>query len=474
MLPSDDNEISYHLSFPIPYRTLFLVGAGILAWATNLHFLHAFGIDVAGAMDLRGDIASSNGVIPTHRTAAYSYSTTFTRYNAVYQLFFSYSAFCFASWTIYRFLTRGDPLLVDSYGYIPVITALTILLIIICPYNVFMKEERERFTLAIKRCLFPPPNGPIYFSDVIFADVGTSFARIFGDIWLSLCMLKPGNSILIPPSVEGWGAVVLPVIMSLPFFLRFRQCIIEYNSTLNDSRKPLFNAIKYATSFPVIFLSAAQRTVDSDLIKEKGRILAGQKWHGEHPLFRLWILATVVNSLYSFWWDVSQDWGLELLQFDPPKKQDRQMPRVPILTRITSQAPLSNRGSSDSLLSDQAIHAVEIQKHPYRQSCHGLRSILLYPRAIYPVLIFLNLVFRMSWSVKLSTHVSSTRDGTVAFFWLEVAELVRRWLWVFIRVEWESIKKAIEREPNLQFDRASNDENDFEMVPAAPDANSAI
>lgn len=215
--------------------------------------------------------------------------------------------------------------------------------------------------------------------------------------------------------------------------------------------------------------------------------LTGKKWHGEHPLFRLWsvtssifsifpllmfrrLLATVVNSLYSFWWDVSQDWGLELLQFDPPKNYDRQLPRMPILTRMTSP----DQGSTDSLRSEHSYHAVEIQKHPYRQSCYGLRSILLYPRAIYPVLIFLNLLLRMSWSVKLSTHVSSTRDGTVAFFWLEVVELVRRWLWVFIRVEWEMIKKANERIPSPRFDTVNSDENDFEMVPAGSDNIRAI
>lgn len=29
-------------------------------------------------------------------------------------------------------------------------------------------------------------------------------------------------------------------------------------------------------------------------------------------------------------------------------------------------------------------------------------------------------------------------------FCLEVAEIVRRWMWVFIRVEWETIKRAEE------------------------------
>ena len=75
----------------------------------------------------------------------------------------------------------------------------------------------------------------------------------------------------------------------------------------------------------------------------------------------------------------------------------------------------------------------------------------------------------MTWSVKLSTHMHSTRDGSVGFFWLQVAELVRRWLWVFIRVEWEVIKKAHGRVPTYMLDERSGDEGDYEMIPATHD-----
>ena len=67
-------------------------------------------------------------------------------------------------------------------------------------------------------------------------------------------------------------------------------------------------------------------------------------------------------------------------------------------------------------------------------------------------MIFLNLLLRMTWSIRLSTHVHATRDGSLVFFWLEVAELVRRWLWVFVRVEWEVVKKAQEVVPKSQLD----------------------
>jgi len=75
---------------------------------------------------------------------------------------------------------------------------------------------------------------------------------------------------------------------SLPYLVRLRQCIVEFSSSQNDSRRPLYNALKYATSFPVIFFSAAQVIVLDDLKDVKGPDVANESWHGEHPLFRLW------------------------------------------------------------------------------------------------------------------------------------------------------------------------------------------
>ncbi|KAF8904444.1 EXS family-domain-containing protein [Gymnopilus junonius] len=461
MTITDNDEIQYHLSFPLPYRTLFLVGLGILGWATNLHGLDALGVDVVATMELRTEHSHSKMLISMHNSAVLNHSKAIELYHSSYRIFFDFSTFCFLSWLLYRMVTHGNLSLVDAYGYIPVITAIVVILILLCPYNIFMKVEREKFIGAIWRCVFPPSSGPIYFSDVVFADIGTSFAKVFGDVWLSLWMLKPGNSILFPPIQDGLLYWIFPTIMSFPFFLRLRQCIIEYYWEPSHTRRPLFNALKYATSFPVIFLSAAQRIVVTDLMKEKGSTIKGEAWHGEHPLFRLWLLAAVINSLYSFWWDVTNDWGLDLLRFDSHKSVERQVPKPLLLSRMHSDPPLPEQIHPASFLGEHS-------KHRHRQSCYGLRAVLLYPRAIYPIIIFLNLLLRMTWSIKLSTHMHSFQDGSVAFFWLEVAELVRRWLWVFVRVEWEVIKKAREGVPTITLDERSGDESEYEF-PTLPD-----
>ena len=77
--------------------------------------------------------------------------------------------------------------------------------------------------------------------------------------------------------------------------------------------------------------------------------------------------------------------------------------------------------------------------HPY-----GLRPRLLYPLPLYPLALFVNLILRLTWSIKLSSHLHAKGEGSLLIFWVEVAEIVRRWVWVFIRVEWELVKRAQE------------------------------
>ncbi|TEB18862.1 hypothetical protein FA13DRAFT_1745065, partial [Coprinellus micaceus] len=297
--------------------------------------------------------------------------------------------------------TNGDPLLVDAYGHIPVITACFLFLI----------TERDKFVQAIRRCLFSSATTPILFSDVIFADIGTSYAKIFGDVWLSLCMVIPGNSLLNAPSPDGLARWVLPTIMSDPPLL------------IHDMQLPLF--LRYR--LPRHFLSAAQRIVVVDIIDQQGEDAAKQPWHGEHRLFRLWLLAVFVNSAYSFCPPkASVNPSNEL--WNPlitPRRSTDVSPTDEFSSNHSSAPFHHQKGSSLTLNGMNGVVSHHAGTHPY-----GLRSMLLYPLTVYPLLIFLNLILRMSWSVKLSSHLHS------------VAEIVRRWLWSLSEVEWEVVKRV--------------------------------
>lgn len=83
------------------------------------------------------------------------------------------------------------------------------------------------------------------------------------------------------------------------------------------------------------------------------------------------------------------------------------------------------------------------ESYPETKYPKGLRSILLFNDPfVYYMAISLNLVLRFTWSLKLSSHLHTIADLEGGIFMLEALELIRRWLWVFFRIEWETVKKG--------------------------------
>ncbi|TCD62925.1 hypothetical protein EIP91_006223 [Steccherinum ochraceum] len=438
-------EITFSAIFPLPFRVLVLAGLGILAWATNLHGLALAGIDTASAMHLESRHRSTksdrrrDSPLPTQQRAGWkqvAHPATF--YKPVYLLSSQWILITGVAWLLYRIATSGSLGLVDVFRYIPAVTGLFMFMLLVSPFDAFARQERDAFLQAVFRCLFAPSGQPVHFSDVVLADVFTSYAKVIGDIWLSLCMLLPHGSLLVQPRYAGWTRWILPTLMSLPSAVRFRQCIIDYRVPGNRLRRPLYNAIKYASAFPVIYLSAAQRLVPSDVPPTLD--LQGS-WLQTHPLFRLWLFAAAVNSLYSFWWDVTHDWGFDLLSFRgqsglASKNVMRSPPRRLLLAKKHSLSDDIEDISNEELNTPRSPIYHEPRRHAF-----GLRPTLLFPLPVYPFAILVDLVLRLTWSVKLSSHLHLKTEGDLLIFWIEMAELVRRWMWLFLRVEWEVVKE---------------------------------
>ncbi|CAH9141357.1 unnamed protein product [Cuscuta epithymum] len=107
-------------------------------------------------------------------------------------------------------------------------------------------------------------------------------------------------------SVCGSHSVAIPIVLVLPYFFRLFQCLRQYKDT--KEKNALLNALKYSTAVPVIFLSALKYHVFS---------------HNWDNLYRpLWLLSSVLNSLYSFYWDLNRDWDLgcftRIFKFNKP------------------------------------------------------------------------------------------------------------------------------------------------------------
>jgi hypothetical protein len=109
-------------------------------------------------------------------------------------------------------------------------------------------------------------------------------------------------------------------------------------------------------------------------------------------------VAVLINSLYSFYWDVAKDWDLTL---------------------FSSRERASNH-------------------HPW-----GLRDRLVFRSAgLYYTVIGLDLMLRCSWSMKLSPHLDKFSDYESGIFLIELLEVFRRWMWIFFRVETEWIRNS--------------------------------
>ncbi len=155
----ETDDLSFVVAFPLPFRVLFLAGAGILGWSANLHVLRLLGIDAASALDLhvheRGSVtplpvdSRNRGLeAPPDPTALYS---------PVYRLAFWYGLWCTFAWTLYRSATHGSAILVDFFKYIPAVCALVVLIYALSPYDVIQKRERDAFLLYVSAPRAPPP-----------------------------------------------------------------------------------------------------------------------------------------------------------------------------------------------------------------------------------------------------------------------------------------------------------------------------
>ncbi|KAG8818874.1 hypothetical protein FRC17_010673 [Serendipita sp. 399] len=303
-------------------------------------------------------------------------------------------------------MSAGSAASVDSSKIIPSLTIIGLLLALISPWSLFHKHDRMTFLRASLRCLVPSLTQRIHFCDIILADIFTSFAKS--------SLATTGRR-----RARAMGHTVPD------------ECIAEYVTT--KSRRSIWNALKYSTAFPVIFLSAAQRSLPETASTSPK----------EHPLFKIWVFSVLVNSVYSFWWDVTNDWGLNLLKPSSTNlKRKRSMPNIPEHSHRLLAVPST---SSEGIKLPPSPSPMEIDHG--EQQFPGLRPKLLFnDPLIYYVAIFINFVLRFTWSLKLSSHLHHVADLEAGVFIIEALEVLRRWIWVFIRVEWEVLRLGGSRE----------------------------
>ncbi|KAJ5313964.1 uncharacterized protein N7443_000848 [Penicillium atrosanguineum] len=372
----------FGLILPFPIRIAAILVAGFWGWAINLHYLAKANIDVPALVRYPSRTSSTQR---PHHVAAYRLATFFTIPLVLWLV-------------VFWIATHRTFELVERLDFIPQSVFIVLLLILIWPLNRASRAGRIRFLLTLKRVaiggLAESQDGK--FGDILLADALTSYARVLGDLYVSFCMFfTDGLAATSKPNRACGKDIVVPIIIAVPFAIRLRQCLTEYvrsrktttRREVNKGNQHLANALKYATTFPVIWLAAKLRNYNP------------RDFHGysEMTIMRLLFIFSFINSSYSFWWDVVKDWDLTLFS--------------------------SERHDRD--------HPYGLRRHRYFHSDR-----------LYHYVIIADLLLRFSWLWRVLPGLAWLPETESGLFILMFLEVARRWMWVFFRVEAEWIRNT--------------------------------
>ncbi|WFD35256.1 protein-ER retention protein [Malassezia cuniculi] len=402
-----------HLCPPV-VRVALMAALGLVGFGMDLEVLHSWGLSLwrmLASTNLPEPIAqdasaSGTGAAPVLRLAAV---------HAVW------GVFC---WVLYRRDTLADGTRTWKAQRWEAL-ALVGLLVLWCFPGPFRTIQRA-FWRSLARIATPSLRQHIEFSDVLVADVLTSFAKVFGDLFLAFVVAVDAVHGRTADAHTLWTrrtTVEVPLLTSLPYLIRLRQCLSEYytHPPPANPRRPLWNALKYASALPVIWLSAWRGqiapTIRTVLGVDTALALSG-----------VWLVSVLVNTIFSFWWDVTNDWGLEVLK-----------PNSLMAAWDHSRLPAIHRRVDE----DEDLE-LTVRRSSHSRHASVLRAPekpLPLPPAVYYVLLGVNLLLRFTWSLKMSAHLHYLVEWERQLLLFEALELARRSVWLLLRVEWEHVRR---------------------------------
>lgn len=277
-------------------------------------------------------------------------------------------------------------------------------------------------------CLTGDQPIPIPFIDVFFADGMCSLSKVFFDLGM-LWHLASHFPNEVPHSAHN---IIIPsCFAALPYLIRARQCLVMFNigQLKNDSKRyqHFLNAIKYSTSLFPICLSAYQKTVSDDVAEDLEYYL---------------ILLLIVNSVYSYAWDIIMDWGM------------MQNPTAVIAKSCSPNANLKSQGCADVVL----------------------RPRLRFGCSLSTLILVADGVFRFGWVLRFyESDIFPSLDSYILF--TELLEVFRRAIWNLLRVEWENLKQTKHLKESLsEDDETSNflSTGSVQMVPGKVTMRSTV
>lgn len=293
----------------------------------------------------------------------------------------SLAAFCYLSAMHENWLAGWQPPLL--YG--------ALVLLLLWPGEALSGSARRLFRSTLMRVA--APGREVTWSDFLLADVLTSLAKPLGELGHAACYMGLGNAMQVKGKACDQLPWLVPVLSALPFLWRLAQCIRVYRDT--GAIPQLFNALKYCTALPPLMLA---------WMMKRAPAVAGEDW--AHTWLPMALAAGLVNTAYSYYWDVERDWEISFF----------------------SRAAQKEAGTRGALLPAPQLSS----------------ELLYYPR-FYLYLMVSNLVLRFGWAARM---VPSVATSSWALLLLSCFEAFRRFQWAFVRLEVE-LRKLQRQQPEL-------------------------
>ena len=228
---------------------------------------------------------------------------------------------------LWTFLLLSSNLVALSYrpfvNYIPITLDALFLLIAVFPFKGTALWTTKKFFWKLLLREVKAGFIPVAFVDFWFADQLNSLGQVFLDFEQTLCLLATNKiNLSFVPDPEGvsdalndpasFGNDSSPVFDKiemcssssvdygfrvifwiLPAYIRFAQCIRRAIDSPKRRGHHLQNAAKYSTSFLKVALAYAYAYSGKD-----------------STAFAFWIVANIIASLFTLFWDLKMDWGL--------------------------------------------------------------------------------------------------------------------------------------------------------------------
>ncbi|KAG0606207.1 hypothetical protein M758_9G122400 [Ceratodon purpureus] len=259
---------------------------------------------------------------------------------------------------------------------IPLILVLTSLLALFFPFNILYRSSRKFFLGCFRRLVIAPLI-KVKLSDFFLGDQFTSQVLVFRNLEYVTCYYSSGffltneqDHVCKKNSVyQGFGYVVA----LLPYWWRFLQCLRRWIEEKDVHQRD--NAAKYMSAIVAVGLRQAYTNY--------------RKTPSEVPLLVLMIVASIVATIFTNYWDLCIDWGL------------------------------LNKQSKNKWLRDK---------------------IILKNKSLYFIAMGTNSVLRLAWLATLIQAPVSLGLNQNAFdVCMAVLEILRRGIWNFFRIENEHL-----------------------------------